>query len=88
MSPNTKVAQPMIGRPPEPVGQPPHRHDAQDQEAAGDTRHEGDRAGADVKRRLDVGRQDGQPRALQVVEGDDDGEDDEGREPRGAQTLA
>ena len=60
------------------VGQPSHGDDAQDQEAARDAGHEGDGAGRDVKRGLDVRRQDGQSRGLEVVQGDDDGQDDEG----------
>ena len=75
------------GRAPVAVGQPSHRHDAQDEEAARDPRHEGDGAGRDVERRLDVGSKHGKPGALQIVQRDDDGQDDEGACARSAQPL-
>ena len=76
------------GRAPVAVGQPAHRQDAQDEESARDPGHEGDGPGRDVEGRLDVGREDGEPGGLEVVQRDDDGQDDEGACSRRAQPLA
>ena len=76
------------GRAPVTVGQPPHGNNAQDEEAARDPCHEGDGAGRDVERRLDVRGKNGEPGALQIVQRDDDRQNDEGARPGRAQPLA
>ena len=88
MRPNTNRGPPDDRGAPEPVGQPPHRDDAQDQEPARDPGHKDDGPGAHMIRSLDVGRENRQSLALQVVERDDDGQDDERPSPGLAQTLA
>ena len=88
MSPNGDGGPADDGRAPVAVGQPTHRQDAQHEESAGDPRHEGDGTGRDVERRLDVGGEDGEPGALEVVQRHDDGQDDEGACSRGAQPFS
>ena len=86
--PKTKVAHPMMGArrkrsASQPIGRMPSTRKPPEIPATKTMTPE-----LDVEGRLDVGRQDGEPRALQVVEGDDDGQDDEGRVPGLAQALA
>ena len=69
------------------VGQPAHGQDAEHQEGAGDPGHEDDDARAHSERRLDVGREDAQAGALEVVQGDDDRQDHERRGAAPSQAL-
>ena len=69
------------------VGQPAHGQDAEHQEGAGDPGHEDDDARAHSERRLDVGREDAQAGALEVVQRHDDRQDHERRGAGLSQTL-
>ncbi len=69
------------------VGQPAHGQDAEHQEGAGDPGHEHDDARAHSERRLDVGREDAQAGALEVVQGHDDRQDHERRGAGPSQAL-
>ncbi len=69
------------------VGQPAHGQDAEHQEGAGDPGHEDDDARAHSERRLDVGREDAQAGALEVVQGHDDRQDHERRGAAPSQAL-
>ena len=70
------------------IGQPPHREDPEHKEGSRNAGHEDDDARAHVKRRLDVGSQHAQTGALEVVEGDDHGQDRKSRGTGVAQALA
>jgi len=86
MTPNTNVAAATIG--PRRYRSATHGHDAQDEESTRNASDEDNCALAYMKRLLDIGSQDGQSRTLQIVQGDDDGQNEKCAEPDLGQAIA